>query len=228
MFLQESRKIVKAITVFLSGYLIYFNLNLIYYVFLISSCVLLGSWDNEKFIYGKNHQMWLWNWREYRNYIEKAKIFPWNGHHYVWSNNFEPDFEDCFGNSNFNVIKHPDAISGEYITTTSYAYSSGFNNIMGDRISSYPINQIDVTAYINQVEVDSNAVLVCHIVIDETSLYWEGKKIVQLAKNQNEWELIQASFNLPPAWFPAKYSVYFWSPAEKEILIDDLKIVFRY
>ncbi|OQA00062.1 MAG: hypothetical protein BWY70_00825 [Bacteroidetes bacterium ADurb.Bin408] len=227
-FLQNRKKTIKSITLLACIYLIYFNLSLINNVFAESRCFLGDLGNNSEYVTGKNTKVRLWNWREYKILLEKAKIFPFKSHHYTWKNNFDPDFNDYFFNKNENTIKRQDAPSGQFVTTTQKEYSDGFYYVKADKISKFYVNHIKVSAYINQLEVDSNAYLVCQISLNDSTYFWSGKKIVELSDKTSEWVLINTSFDLPFIDFGAKYNIYFWSPQKKNILIDDMKIVFKY
>jgi len=225
--LQNSKRIFQVMIVLIGMYLIYFNLNLIYRVYLGSPCFLAELGNKPEYILIKNPKVRLWNWREYKIYLEKAKIFPFKSHHYIWKNNFEPDFADYFDNQNKNTIERKDAPSGKFATTTKNEFSDGFYYVKGERISNFLVNHLDISAHINQMEVDSNAFLVCQINLDDSIYFWKGEKIVELTRKQKEWDLIHTSFELPYVEY-AKYSIYFWSPQKKNILIDDLKVDFKY
>jgi len=226
-FIQNSKKIIQKATIVIGLYLIYFNLSLIYGVFIGSQCFLGEYWDKPEYITGVDSRMRLWNWHEYRNYLERAKIFPFQKHHYIWKNNFEPDFKDYFLTENKRIKAVNNAPSGKYASTAKSEFSDGLYYAKGEKICSAIINQIDVSAQINQVEVDSNAFLVCQINYKDTVYYWEGKKVIDLTNKQKEWAAFEATFMLPRIEY-ATYSVYFWSPQKKDIMIDDLEVDFKY
>lgn len=227
-FIQKIKKYLRYIIAVLGLYMIYFNLSLIYGVYIYSQCFMGEYWDRPEFLVGKNAKVRLWNWHEYHNYLERSKIFPFKRHSYTWKNNFEPKFSDYFLNENSCIEKVKDPISGEYVTSTENEYSDGFKNVNASKISSYNIRHIDVSAYVKQIEIDSNAHLVCDVKLNDLNMFWSGRKVTELVKKKDEWAHIKTTFELPYIDNGALYNIYFWSPYKKKILIDDMRIVFRY
>ncbi len=206
---------------------VYFNIKMITKVFSYTRCFLGDLWEKPEYIFGNSNQMHLWNWHEYGNYIDWAKIYPLSKEKYTWINNFETDFKDFFGNTNSKLLPIDDAPSGEHVTTTISEFSDGFYYIKTRKISYYTINKIDVDAEVLLSPTDNDVFLVCQQSKNGSTTFWASKDITHLAKT-GAWQTIHFSFEVPYIEEDGLYSVYFWSPKKHNVLIDNMAITFHY
>ncbi len=228
LLINNSGKWIKGLLALAGIYTVYFNLKMIYGVYIFTQCFLGDLWDKPEYLSGHHASYRLWNWREYCNCVEKAGIRPFRNHSYTWTNNFESDFNDCFKTENKNTIEYKEAVSGKSVATTLHGISDGFIHIRGEKICRFIIQSIDVTAYVKAVERDFNAQLVCRIALNDTIFHQQSIFIRKLIAPNTSWQKINHTFRVPFMGYNATYSIYFQSPENKQILIDDLTLTFKY
>jgi len=227
--ISQLRKKISLLTLCVSLYLIYFNISLIFNVFSATRCFLGEHWDRPQYVHGEENHLLLWNWHEYKNYVDRAKIFPFRNHQYTWKNDFEPDFRDYFLNENKNTLKYDHAPSGQFVTSTNKEFSDGFYFVKGYLLTMYYIGRIDVSANVLRTENDYKSSMVCQINLNDSTVFWASKDMWTYSKtDKSGWKKIHHSFEVPVIHPDAKYSIYFWSPDKHNVLIDDLEVTFHY
>lgn len=136
------------------------------------------------------------------------------------------DFENQFTKEDKSIVQFKKAHSGSKVAKSSEVceYSAGYE---GHIPIHYNLFQVDISIWAYSKLTDHNAKLVYSIENKKGEfILWKSQEI-NLNKPE-QWQQTKASF-----FFPDKlnktdlFKVYVWNKGSKEVLVDDLKIIFK-
>jgi hypothetical protein len=167
-----------------------------------------------------------WEWYPYKNYYQKAKIFPVyiKNPVFTWRDDFEqPEF---LYSTRYHTVSSLLAYNGKFVSIINGpdGYSDGFgaelSHIMIDRLWEV---QVDLKCYFTGPP--GKTVIVCSINDKTGIIYYQTYRFDNNPGIQpGAWNSVQASFKMdaiPPLGF---LKVYVWVVEGGETYIDDLSV----
>jgi hypothetical protein len=124
----------------------------------------------------------------------------------------------------------PNAHSGKFVSVVDSInpYSLGISKSIKD-ISTQPMDSVVFSYWVFLKNVNTDAKTVCDITDKEGKrLQWDGALLRDKIKEVNKWIEIKETFKIPATVNLESYmKLYVWNTSKDELLIDDLKVVFK-
>lgn len=114
--------------------------------------------------------------------------------------------------------KKAESLTGEYSAT----FSCPLQNLPGKPLSHPLYFYVTVQAFMSK---GSSAVLVIDFIRDEKSLSWQGKNFSDFIPEQDQWNEINFSRQVPPDALPSDLvKIYVWNNSGKPVLLDNFTV----
>lgn len=169
-----------------------------------------------------------WNYTPYRNYFNKAKIFPFTSNTFEWHSDFEKRSYYLCGAE--TIIKSPMAFNGEHISLLkdSLINSGGFYAGLYD-VTAGNLYKVDVQFECYFAEPPEETLLVCSVSIDQKETYIETYRIDEKPESiTGSWIHYSHTFEVPFLSPQGNIKVYLRELKGREVYIDnmDVKLFF--
>ena len=190
---------------------IYFNLKMTY---TYNVCFFGGTWD----------------WKEYSNYFDKNRMFGFTSSQYCFFNNFDGKIWNPKATWLQTVIKSKNSYSGDAVSKIDKInkISSGFESVLLN-IGHRPVQSAEVSFQSFVYNSPDKFYIVCEIDSSEISVLNQKKNLRSLCGKIRQWNKINHKFNIPLSMNQYHtIKLYVLNLGKDSLLIDDLKIVFRY
>lgn len=171
-----------------------------------------------------------WDWKEYRNYFDKSKMFGFTSTKYTLYTDFEGKIWNPKISGLQTIVKSKNSFSGEYVSKIDSVniYSSGCESMM-NTIGHHPLKTADISFQSYFYNSADNFKIVCQFDSSQQQVLFYSKKLSYFSPKIHQWQKINTRFYLPITM--TQYNIiklFVWNTGKDSMLIDDLKIVFKY
>lgn len=179
-------------------------------------------------VYNKCYFGETWNYAPYRNYLNEAKIFPFQRHTYTWHNDFEK--KSYYSGMGKSIVRSSNAFNGEHISilNDSITYSCGFNARLFEVITGN-LYKVEVQFEYYFAEPPDETLLVCSVSEGQTDIYYKTVRLDDKPESvPGSWIHFSHTFELPDIHPRSFIKVYIWGLKGREVHIDnmDVKLFF--
>jgi hypothetical protein len=209
-----------------------FNIRKKILSYLIVVFFLSASYINIRLVYGYDTCFYgsTWDWKEFKNYFDRTKMFGFTSNSYTFFTSFDEDYEVKYYSSNNSVQDTVIAYSLPNISKidSEHKHSAGFSGKLRT-IGHRQINRVDIEFYTLSNNLDSIN-LVCSVDSADIIQIYNAVSLKTLADESKEWKKISYSFELQKEINRDFFlKIYIWNQSiRNEALIDNFKIKFDY
>lgn len=141
---------------------------------------------------------------------------------YVYEN--DTDYHEWINMQSIKDVPNPHSGSSVSIIDSVHQYSLGLSKTV-ENISDQKLTQVKVSYWAFVKSDLAKATTVISIDFNGKNLFWDGRP---LKGTLNKWVQMEETFAIPSSINKNnQISIYVWNNSKEEILIDDLKMVFK-
>lgn len=142
---------------------------------------------------------------------------------FVYEN--DTDFHEWINQQYVKNVPNPHSGMTSSVIDSVHAYSLGLSKTIAN-ISDQKLTQVKFSYWVYVKSDQAKASAVISIDLNGKNNFWEGRPLKGAALNT--WTQIEETFAIPDKLDPNNViALYVWNNSKEEILVDDLKMVFK-